>query len=377
MTKPGAPTGTSLASLACTPPRSGPSDYSRRMNRVEQRGDTRRQSPLISITRAGLTFMITLMLAACSSSLVRTDDRQPPGEQLDLLIRELENPDGPPLVVAHRACWRGSAENSLQAISSCIEHGIDMVEIDVRRTADGELVLLHDESLDRTTTGSGFVSGKNLRELRPMKLRSDKGGPESRITEYAIPTLREALEACRGRILVNIDAKEDIHEEVIALISEMRIQDQVVMKKVVVHPGGDDSSLRRKVRFFMPVIDQRMVGSAADAVLSYQEHPPVAFEIVFQSENYLLEAMPGMKRGKARVWVNTLSSDLAGGMTDDQAVAAPAAYWGRLLDQGVNILQTDRPIELIDFLRTTGKRIPVFKAEAAPFESAASSDTRK
>jgi hypothetical protein len=61
------------------------------------------------------------------------------------------------LVVAHRTCWRNAPENTLQAIEHCIKVGVDMVEIDVRKTKDGELVVIHDETLDRTTNGAGLV----------------------------------------------------------------------------------------------------------------------------------------------------------------------------------------------------------------------------
>ena len=57
------------------------------------------------------------------------------------------------LVVSHRADWRNAPENSLQAIQNCIDMGVDMVEIDLKRTKDGHLILMHDKTIDRTTTG--------------------------------------------------------------------------------------------------------------------------------------------------------------------------------------------------------------------------------
>ena len=62
------------------------------------------------------------------------------------------------LVAAHRGDWRNAPENSIQAIKNCIEMGVDMVEIDVRMTKDSALVLMHDNTIDRTTTGEGKVS---------------------------------------------------------------------------------------------------------------------------------------------------------------------------------------------------------------------------
>ena len=66
-----------------------------------------------------------------------------------LLDRELSSV----IVVAHRADWRNFPENSLAAIQSAIDMGVDMVELDLQRTRDGKLILMHDDTLDRTTTG--------------------------------------------------------------------------------------------------------------------------------------------------------------------------------------------------------------------------------
>ena len=63
------------------------------------------------------------------------------------------------LVVSHRADWRNAPENSIQAIQNCINMGVDMIEIDLKRTKDGHLILMHDKTLNRTTTGNKeFIS---------------------------------------------------------------------------------------------------------------------------------------------------------------------------------------------------------------------------
>ena len=57
------------------------------------------------------------------------------------------------LVVSHRADWRNAPENSLQGIQNCIDMGVDMVEIDLKRTKDGHLVVMHDKTINRTMNG--------------------------------------------------------------------------------------------------------------------------------------------------------------------------------------------------------------------------------
>ena len=75
-------------------------------------------------------------------------------------------------VVAHRGDWRNSPENSMQAFRNCLEMGVDMIEIDVRKTKDNELVIIHDATVDRTTNGKGKVAlccfFTNTRQFRKL-----------------------------------------------------------------------------------------------------------------------------------------------------------------------------------------------------------------
>ena len=96
-------------------------------------------------------FFLVLLFAACSAS-----DDAPRSEQIRA---DLLNPDCQRVLVAsHRADWRGWPENSIPAIESVIRMGVDMMELDLKMTKDSVLVLCHDWTLDRTTTGHGPVS---------------------------------------------------------------------------------------------------------------------------------------------------------------------------------------------------------------------------
>jgi len=109
---------------------------------------------------------------------------------IDSMIANLENSNNNQvMVVAHRGDWRNAPENSLQAIENCITMGVDIVEIDVRETKDGVLVLMHDETIDRTTTGKGKVSELAWEYLQTLNLRDGIGHS----TPHKIPTLEEAL----------------------------------------------------------------------------------------------------------------------------------------------------------------------------------------
>ena len=94
------------------------------------------------------------------------------------------------IVVAHRGDWRNAPENSMQAIKNCIDMGVDMVEIDVRETKDGELVLMHDLTIDRTTNAKGFVKDWTLDSLKTLKLIDGLGIGilSTKISSLSIPS---------------------------------------------------------------------------------------------------------------------------------------------------------------------------------------------
>lgn len=101
------------------------------------------------------------------------------------------------LRVGHRGAAGHAPENTLAAIQTGIDLGVDFVEVDVRRTADDVLVLLHDETLDRTTSGKGRVESLPLQDLKKVKTENGE----------QIPTLEEALRAIAGKAGLMLELK--------------------------------------------------------------------------------------------------------------------------------------------------------------------------
>ena len=114
----------------------------------------------------------------------------------------------PVMVVAHRGFSGAPPENTLAAFRKAIEVGSDMIELDIQLSKDGKIVVIHDETLERTTNGRGRVADLTFRELRDL----DAGSWfDAQFSGEKIPTLQEVLELAKGKALVNIEIKNPSH----------------------------------------------------------------------------------------------------------------------------------------------------------------------
>lgn len=267
-------------------------------------------------------------------------------------------------IVAHRACWGPAPENSLQAVQTCVRDGVRVLEIDVRHTRDGALVLLHDASLDRTTGMTGPLDQMLVAELEGVTLREGAGGPDAPLTAEEVPTLEEALLALGPDTIVNLDVKVDDLQATWALVRRLGLEDQVLMKSRHA-PGAPDleALVSTGGGLFMPILAECTeryrplcqpdpeAALAARAVLN-----PVAVEVLFENDAYLERVLEAAETRGLPVWVNTLAPFHAGGRTDARSLHDPHAIWGDLLDRGVSIIQTDRPQALKEYLEDRSER---------------------
>ncbi len=253
------------------------------------------------------------------------------------------------IVVAHRADWRNAPENSLQAIQNCIEMGVDMVEIDVWETKDNQLVVIHDPTIDRTMTGKGYVKDYTLDSLKTLFLKDGLGVK----TQHKIPTLKEALELTKDKILVNLDKSYKIFDKCYKVVNETGTQDQVIIKglKERAQVNEEFGFYLDKVHF-MPVVimDNSNAKRIVDEYLL--SNPPIAIEFVFNNDASLDSInFSEIRKNGTSVWVNSLWSKLCGGHDDEKAALDPTIYdW--YIENDVDIIQTDRPELLIKYLRS-------------------------
>ena len=273
---------------------------------------------------------------------------------LDSIISLYKNPsDQYVMVIAHRAAWRNFPENSIEAIRSAIKIGVDMVEVDVAKTKDGKFILMHDETVYRTTTASGKVTDLTYDEIKQLRLVNAMG-----YTDYKVPLLYDVLMEVKGKIMINLDKSDDHFNEIYPMLKETNTIGQVVLK-------GHYTAEEMKAKFgdfykeviYMPLITDR-IKDVSNYVNSLEATiNPSSYEVVF-NDGYMdsFEYIPELQKNGDNVWINTLWGSLANNRTDDKAYWNPDENWGWVVNEGATMIQTDRPSELIIYLKSIGKR---------------------
>ena len=134
-------------------------------------------------------------------------------------------------VWAHRGASGYRPENTMEAFELAIKQGADGIELDVHTSADGELIVMHDETVDRVTDKTGLIKDMTLAQLKELKVSTDVE-PNG---IYRVPTLVEVLDLMRTTdMMVNIELKNSIcfypgmEEKILKLVKEMHMEDQLI-----------------------------------------------------------------------------------------------------------------------------------------------------
>ena len=290
----------------------------------------------------------------------------------EAIAAQIQNPGSRYVAVAcHRGDWRNWPENSIPAIESVIRMGADIVEIDVRMTADSALVLCHDSDVRRTTNfrkvfrdqpeKSARVCDLTLSEIKSLSL--NRMHAAAIIDTLRMPTLREALECTRGRICVNIDKGYDYYDAVLAVTEELGVTGEVLIKgtRSIDEVAANEAAHSHNM-MYMPIVDVQKESGLA-LFNSYLERGvvPLAYEVCWHdnSDGAFPEAARKIVAQGSKIWVNTIWASLCGGSgnDDDAAYLAkdPGQVYQQYMDAGVSIIQTDRPELLIGWLQKKGR----------------------
>lgn len=229
----------------------------------------------------------------------------------------------------------GYPENCLESMKYIAEQTGAWMEIDIRESKDGHLILMHDGSLDRTTNGSGKVERKTLKELKQLKLKDNSG----QLTDFRIPTLEEVLiwNETEGRTVLTLDIKQGVdYDDVLALVTKTNQMDNVV---AIVYALNQAEAMRRKnddIVISLPVRNMEEWNRLEKSKL--KKDKLIAFTGTIRSSEKLYETLHD--NGILAIF-GTM------GNIDRQAAARGKKIYSDLYEAGANILSTDRPLDVL------------------------------
>jgi glycerophosphoryl diester phosphodiesterase len=228
---------------------------------------------------------------------------------------------------AHRGEHLRHPENSLPAIQAAIDVGMDFVELDVRTTSDGHLVLMHDPTVDRMTDGKGLVEKMTLSEIKRLDLgvRFPEQFPGLRV-----PSFDEALELCRGKIGIYVDTKNAAPKDLIAAIERHDMGDHVMF-------WSEHPDFLKQISDLRPrwIIMPEAFNAPNVRTLVALLHPQL---LGCDQRDFDVRTIAAAKAANVGIFVDR--------QTEQE--------WRDAVEQGAAWIQTDHPAELMAFLRAHG-----------------------
>lgn len=235
------------------------------------------------------------------------------------------------VVIAHRGSHLLKPENTIAAIEDAIRLGADYVEIDLRTTKDGQLMLSHNDTVDGRTNGKGLVNELTWEEISKLAVNSTDG------RSYKIPTFSEALKACKGKINIYLDFKDADAEQ-----AYQQIVGKGMEKSVLVYLNGKGQyEAWRKTAPQMP-----LMGRLPENVKTREE-----------LKTFLnTTSLKAVDKASGTELLAALKAEGISIFLDAQSKDENPAKWKALMHEEVQGLQTDHPEALITYLNQNGWR---------------------
>ncbi|MEM9005908.1 MAG: glycerophosphodiester phosphodiesterase family protein [Cyanobacteria bacterium P01_F01_bin.86] len=242
-------------------------------------------------------------------------------------------PNFPELIAAHRGSGflPGFPENVIASMDNSLRFGPTILEIDIQRTSDGVLILMHDDTLDRTTTGSGLVAETDWATIQTLHAVDSFGTP----TSFKIPTLQETLEWGQNRALFALDLKaDDFVAEVIGLVTDLEVEDDVMFFADNVEQMLKVYGLNPNIHFALlmtPDTREDLVNAVADSPISLESL--TAFTVAPTTDPAYNQALHD--RGIVSIFGAFIPEYE---LSEEDAIS----LYQHLIDQGVDSISTNR-----------------------------------
>ncbi len=262
------------------------------------------------------------------------------------------------LLAAHRGISGGNIPcNTLAAFEIALRQGADIIELDVQRSADGQLYVFHEgKESAHLLAPKHFIRDNTsdaIKDLRYVNQDND-------ITQFVVNTLDEALEYLKDKCYINLDHCWRFFPDVVACVRRHGMEEQIILKSGPKQQYFDIIAECAPDIMYMPIVNMK---DECFDILSSMKLNFAGVEVVFSSTDSELASEAYIdklhKAGKL-IWANAIiyryTVQLAAGMSDDTSLTGdPADGWGRLADMGYDIIQTDWVGMCREYLTQTGK----------------------
>lgn len=262
-----------------------------------------------------------------------------------------------PFVSAHRGgATKGFPENCLQTFENTLSHTYAILEVDPRYTKDSVIVLMHDPTLDRTTTGQGKIADHTLAALKDIKLK-DPGGHETR---FHIPTLDEALMWAKGKTILVLDQKDVSVEARVGKIEAHQAEAYAILIVYSLEEAQRCHALNPKIMMEIMVPDQEKMLAFDSTGIPWEN--VVAFVGHQQPDNPSLYALIH-QRGAMCMAGSSRNYDQAYQQQQINRQALSKGYQS-MIQTGIDIIEADLGIEAgvaIATMQSKKRASPYFK----------------
>ncbi len=290
---------------------------------------------------ASLLFILILVAA---TSCLRVNPAKSPHyfsvnstQDLRALLRY--TPERIPLVSAHRGGpVAGYPENCLATFENTIRQAHSLIEFDVQLSKDDSLVVMHDPTLDRTSTGTGNLHDYTFAELRQLNLKDNNG----QVTGYRIPTLSEVLRWAKGKTILTVDVKRGVPaHRIVSAIGQYHAQPYATVITYSVNALKEYYALDSTLSFSTSVENEEVFAKLKESQVPFSQ--VMAFVGVSEAKPELYKILHdnGMRCILATM---RLEKD------------ADAAIYPKLVANGADVLATDRPVEAAAAIRKAVRR---------------------
>jgi len=235
------------------------------------------------------------------------------------------------VIIAHRGNHVKVPENTLASYKEAIKAGADYVEVDLRTTKDGHLVVMHDGSVDRTTNGKGKVADMTFDEIEKLQVFNNNK------KTHQVPEFHEVLKLCKGKINIYLDFKEADVAETWKQITAAGMEKQVVVYVNKIPQYKQWRSVAPNLPVMTSLFD---VVKTKDQLAMFLGQ--VKIEVLDNIKDR--EMVQAAGENGVSVWL------------DVQDPAEGPDSWKAALEKGVQGLQTDKPAELVAYLKANGWR---------------------